>query len=168
MATASETIWDVLKKRETTGVLSSRRSTGRQRKTSAVDNRNIVRDWVRIREFTKKYRNKAHKFWDKVSWTDDTISSVKHDGGSDMGQACIASSGTGSLLFINDVTCDGSSELRSLRERFVCQFKKRCNQTGRFIRGKKRKVLVWPSQSPDLIYIYIKSLCNMRRGWRGQ
>jgi len=41
LAIASTTIWNVLKKKETTGVL--RRQTGRPRKTSAVDDRNIVR-----------------------------------------------------------------------------------------------------------------------------
>ncbi|MDF4264986.1 helix-turn-helix domain-containing protein, partial [Vibrio parahaemolyticus] len=37
LAIASTTIWNVLKKKETTGVLSNRRRTGRPRKTSAVD-----------------------------------------------------------------------------------------------------------------------------------
>lgn len=40
---ASTTIWNVLKKKETTGVLSNRRPTGRPRKTTVVDDRNIVR-----------------------------------------------------------------------------------------------------------------------------
>ena len=43
MPIASTTIWNVLKKKETTGVLSNRRRTGRPRKTTAVDDRNIVR-----------------------------------------------------------------------------------------------------------------------------
>ena len=43
LAIASTTIWNVLKKKETTGVLSNRRRTGRPRKTTAVDDRNIVR-----------------------------------------------------------------------------------------------------------------------------
>ena len=43
MPIASTTIWNVLKKKETTGVLSNRRRTGRPRKTTAVDDRIIVR-----------------------------------------------------------------------------------------------------------------------------
>lgn len=43
MAIDSTTIWNVLKKKETTGVLSNRRRTGRPRKTAAIDDRNIVR-----------------------------------------------------------------------------------------------------------------------------
>ena len=43
LAIASTTIWNVLKKKETTGVLSNRRRTGRPRKTAAVDDRNIVK-----------------------------------------------------------------------------------------------------------------------------
>uniref|UniRef100_A0A673FSC5 Transposase IS30-like HTH domain-containing protein n=1 Tax=Sinocyclocheilus rhinocerous TaxID=307959 RepID=A0A673FSC5_9TELE len=42
LAQASTTIWNVLRKKETTGVLSNRPRTGRPRKTSAVDDRNIV------------------------------------------------------------------------------------------------------------------------------
>ncbi len=40
---ARTTIWNVLKKTETSGVLNNRRRTGRLRKTAAVDDRNIVR-----------------------------------------------------------------------------------------------------------------------------
>ena len=43
LAIASTTIWNVPKKKETTGVLSNRRRTGRPRKTTAVDDRIIVR-----------------------------------------------------------------------------------------------------------------------------
>ena len=43
LAIASTTNWNVLKKKETTGVLSNRRRTGRPRKTTAVDDRIIVR-----------------------------------------------------------------------------------------------------------------------------
>ncbi len=42
LAIASTTIWNLLRKKETTGVLSNTPWTGRSRKTSAVDNRNIV------------------------------------------------------------------------------------------------------------------------------
>lgn len=40
---ASTTIWNIMKKKETTGVLSNRHRTGRPRVTTAVDDRNIVR-----------------------------------------------------------------------------------------------------------------------------
>eukprot|EP00064_Thunnus_orientalis_P000139 superscaffoldBa00000006_g139 len=40
---ASTTIWIVLKKKETTGVLNNRHRTGRPRKTTVVDDRNIAR-----------------------------------------------------------------------------------------------------------------------------
>ncbi|MCJ8740406.1 hypothetical protein PDJAM_G00058690 [Pangasius djambal] len=40
---ANTTIWNVLKKQATTGVLTTRHRTGRPRKTTAVDDRNIVR-----------------------------------------------------------------------------------------------------------------------------
>lgn len=40
---ANTTVWNVLKKYETTGLLTTRHRTGRPRKTSAVDDRNIVR-----------------------------------------------------------------------------------------------------------------------------
>ncbi len=73
--------------------------------------------------------DKPQKFWDKVLWTDETKinlyqsdgklkvwrkkgllmipniqAHLKHIGGNVMAWACIASSGTGSLIFINDVT----------------------------------------------------------------
>lgn len=40
---ANTTVWNVLKKHETTGLLTTRHRTGRPRKTSAVDDRKIVR-----------------------------------------------------------------------------------------------------------------------------
>ena len=42
-----------------------------------------------------------------------TTSSVKHGGGSVMAWACMAANGTGSLVFIDDVTADKSSRMNS-------------------------------------------------------
>ena len=83
--------------------------------------------------------------------------------------ACMATSGTGSLIFIDD---DGRSRMNSEVYRNVLSAKLRrnaskligrnfimqqdndpkhtANKTKDFIRGKKWKVLDWPSQSPDL------------------
>lgn len=250
LSIASTTIWNVLKKKETTGVLSNRHRTGRPRKTTAADDRNIVRavkkdpkttvgeisnnlqragvkvsaSTVHRRlheqkyrgytrrckpliskknrkarlDFAKRYRDEPQKFWDKVLWTDETkmnlyqsdgkakvwrkkgsahdpkhtSSSVKHGGGNVMAWACMASSGTGSLIFIDDVTHDGSSKMNSevyrnilsanlkkdatklIGRSFIMQQdndpKHTAKTTKEFIRGKNWRLLDWPSQSPDL------------------
>ncbi len=89
-----------------------------------------------------------------------------------MAWAFIASSGTGSLIFIDDVTHDGSSKINSevyrnilsdnlqkdatklIGRSFIMQQdndpKHTAKTTKEFIRGKKWKVLDWPSQSPHL------------------
>ncbi len=82
----------------------------------------------------RRIGDKPQKFWDKVLWTDFMDQSdgkakvwrkkdllmipniqahLKHSGGNVMAWAFIASSGTGSLIFINDVTHDGSSKINS-------------------------------------------------------
>ncbi len=71
----------------------------------------------------RRIGDEHQKFWDKVLWTDFMDQSdgkfgekndllmipniqahLKHSGGNVMAWAFIASSGTGSLIFINDVT----------------------------------------------------------------
>ncbi len=90
-------------------------------------------------EFAKRHLKKPSQFWNNILWTDETkinlyqsdgkrrvwrrkgtahdpkhtTSSVKHGGGSVMAWACMAASGTGSLVFIDDVTADKSSRMNS-------------------------------------------------------
>ncbi len=86
--------------------------------------------------------------------------------------ACVAASGTGSLVFIDDVTTDKSSRMNSevfqailsahiqpnaselIGRRFTVQMdndpKHTAKATKEFLKGKKWTVMQWPSQSPDL------------------
>ncbi len=90
-------------------------------------------------EFAKRHLKKPSQFWNNILWTDETkinlyqsdgkrrvwrrkgtahdpkhtTSSVKHGGGSVMAWACMAASGTGYLVFIDDVTADKSSRMNS-------------------------------------------------------
>uniref|UniRef100_A0AAQ4PUA3 Transposase Tc1-like domain-containing protein n=1 Tax=Gasterosteus aculeatus aculeatus TaxID=481459 RepID=A0AAQ4PUA3_GASAC len=83
-------------------------------------------------EFTKKHLKEPVRFWKNILWTDETkinqndgkrrvwrskgtahdpkhtTSSVKHGGGT-----VVAANGTGSLVFIDDVTADKSSRRNS-------------------------------------------------------
>lgn len=101
-----------------------------------------------------------------------TTSSVKHGGGSVIAWACMATTGTGSLVFIDDVTNDGSSRMNSevyrnilsaqiqpnasklIGRRFIMQQdndpKHTAIATKDFFRAKKWKILDWSSQSSDL------------------
>uniref|UniRef100_A0A8C5LQH4 Tc1-like transposase DDE domain-containing protein n=1 Tax=Leptobrachium leishanense TaxID=445787 RepID=A0A8C5LQH4_9ANUR len=101
-----------------------------------------------------------------------TTSSVKHGGGSVMVWACMAANGTGSLVFIDDVTADKSSRMNSevfrailsahiqpnaaelIGRRFTVQMdddpKHTAKATKEFLKGQKWNVMQWPSQSPDL------------------
>ena len=56
----------------------------------------------------KVWRRKRHAHDPK-----HTTSSVKHGGGGVMAWACMAASGTGSLVFIDDVTADRSRTMNS-------------------------------------------------------
>uniref|UniRef100_A0A8C5Q2J1 Transposase Tc1-like domain-containing protein n=1 Tax=Leptobrachium leishanense TaxID=445787 RepID=A0A8C5Q2J1_9ANUR len=90
-------------------------------------------------EFAKQRLTKPLQLWNKILWTDETkinlyqsdgkrkvwrrkgtahdpkhtTSSVKHGGGSVMAWACMAANGTGSHVFIDDVTGDKSSRMNS-------------------------------------------------------
>ncbi len=149
-------------------------------------------------EFAKRHLKKPSQFWNNILWTDETkinlyqsdgkrrvwrrkgtahdpkhtTSSVKHGGGSVMAWACMAASGTGSLVFIDDVTADKSSRMNSevfrailsahiqpnaselIGRRFTLQMdsdpKHTAKATKEFLKGKKWTVMQWPSQSPDL------------------
>lgn len=149
-------------------------------------------------QFAKKHLKEPQEFWKKVLWTDETkinmyqsdgkrkvwrkkrhahdpkhtTSSVKHGGGGVMAWACMAASGTGSLVFIDDVTADRSRTMNSevyrnilsaqikpnasklIGRHFIMQQDNDPKHTARatkgFLMAKKWKILDWPSQSPDL------------------
>uniref|UniRef100_A0A8C5R1Q5 Transposase n=1 Tax=Leptobrachium leishanense TaxID=445787 RepID=A0A8C5R1Q5_9ANUR len=148
-------------------------------------------------EFAKQHLTKPSQFWNKILWTDETkinlyqsdgkrrvwrrkgtahdpkhtTSSVKHGGGSVMVWACMAANGTGSLVFIDDVTADKSRRLNSevfrailsahiqpnaaelIGRRFTVQMDNDSKHTAKatkvFLKGQKWNVMQWPSQSPD-------------------
>lgn len=55
------------------------------------------------------YKNKQRKLWRRKGTVQDqnhTNSSVKHGGGNIMTQSCMDTCGTGSLIFIDDVTAE--------------------------------------------------------------
>ena len=149
-------------------------------------------------EFVKQRLKKPLQFWNNTLWTDETkinlyqndgkirvwgrkgtahdpkhtTSSVKHGGGSVMAWAYMAANGTGSLVFIDDVTADKSSRMNSevfrailsadiqpnaselIGRRFTVQMdndpKHTAKATNKFFKSKKWNVMQWPSQSPDL------------------
>ncbi|KAG2465883.1 TCB1 transposase, partial [Polypterus senegalus] len=149
-------------------------------------------------ELAKEHLKKPAQFWKNILWTDEikinlyrndgkkkvwrrhgtahypkhTTSSVKHSGGSVMAWVCMAASGTGTLVFIDDVTQDRSSRMNSEVFRdilsaqiqlnavkligwcFMIQMdndpKHTAKTTQEFIKAKKWKIHEWPSQSPDL------------------
>uniref|UniRef100_A0A673YSH1 Tc1-like transposase DDE domain-containing protein n=1 Tax=Salmo trutta TaxID=8032 RepID=A0A673YSH1_SALTR len=152
-------------------------------------------DQIKVSQKTSK---KPVQFWNNIHWTDETKinlyqndgkrrvlgregaahdpkhtnSSVKHGGGSVMVWACMAANGTGSLVFIDDVTADKSSRMNSevfrailfaqiqpntsklIGRRFTVQMDNDLKHTAKatqyFFKAKKWNVLQWPSQSPDL------------------
>ncbi len=149
-------------------------------------------------EFAKRHLKKPSQFWNNILWTDETkinlyqsdgreeygegkellmiLSIPPHQwsmvGGSVMAWACMAASGTGSLVFIDDVTADKSSRMNSevFRAIIICSYSAKCFRTHwtalhsadgqwpkaycksnqRVLKGKKWTVMQWPSQSPDL------------------
>ncbi len=113
--------------------------------------------------------------WRKKGTANDpkqTASSVKHGGGGVMAWACMAVSGTGSLIFTDDLIYDDSSRMNlegyktilptNIQEnttRFIGKCfilhqdndpKYHASSVKEFIWVKKWKVLDFPSQSPDL------------------
>ena len=96
-----------------------------------------------------------------------TTSSVKHGGGSVMVWACMAANGTGSLVFIDDVTANKSSRRNSevfraillsahiqpnaselIGRRFTVQMDNDLKHTTKaksFFKEKKWNVMQWPS-----------------------
>ncbi len=123
-----------------------------------------------IREIAKTLGVAKTTVWNILKKKERT-SSVKHGGGSVMAWACMAASGTGSLVFIDDVTADKSSRMNSevfrailsahiqpnaselIGRRFTVQMdndpKHTAKATKEFLKGKKWTVMQWPSQSPD-------------------
>ncbi|KAG2468420.1 TCB1 transposase, partial [Polypterus senegalus] len=149
-------------------------------------------------DFAKEHLKKPAQFWKNILWTDETkinlyqndgkkkvwrrrgtapypkhtTSSLIHGGGSVMAWACMAASGTGTLVVIDDVTQDRSSRMNSEVFRDILSAQIQLNvvkligwcfmiqmdndpthiakATQEFIKAKKWKILEWPSQSPDL------------------
>ena len=70
-------------------------------------------------QFVVKCLKEPIEFWKKVSWTDKiqdpkhSSSSVKRGGGGVMAWACMAATGTGTLIFIDDGTANGSCTMNS-------------------------------------------------------
>ncbi|KAG2467586.1 TCB1 transposase, partial [Polypterus senegalus] len=148
-------------------------------------------------DIAKEHLKKPAQFWKNILWTDETkinlyqndckkkvwrrrgtphypkhtTSSVKHDGGSVMAW-CMAASGTGTLVFIDDVKQDRRSRMNSEVFRDILSAQIQLNAvkligwcfmiqmdndpkhiakaTQEFIKAKKWKILEWPSQSPYL------------------
>ncbi|KAG2464485.1 TCB1 transposase, partial [Polypterus senegalus] len=149
-------------------------------------------------DFAKEHLEKPAQFWKNILWTDETkinlyqndgkkkvwrrrgtvhypkhtTSSVKHGEGRVMVWVCMAASGTGTLVFIDDMTQDRSSRVNSevfrdilsaqiqlnavklIGRCFMIQMdndpKNTAKATQEFIKAKKWKILEWPRQSPDL------------------
>ena len=152
-------------------------------------------------DFATKYLNKSATFWKSVLWTDETkvnlyksdsrhkvrrktkiadnprntTSSVKFGGGNVMAWASMAATGVGSLVFIDDITNDGTSIMNSttfqeilranvcqdasklIGKKFVLQMDNDPKHTPRatkaFLKQKKWKILEWSSQSPNIYLI---------------
>ncbi|KAJ7322744.1 hypothetical protein JRQ81_019031 [Phrynocephalus forsythii] len=103
-----------------------------------------------------------------------------------MAWACVAPNGTGSLVFIDDVTADKSSRMNLelfqpilsahiqpnaselTGRRFTVSMDKDPKHTAKatkeFFKGKKWNVMQWPSQSPDLLKTKLKGNVQEQAG----
>lgn len=106
-------VWNVIKKEESTGELCNHKQPGRPLKTQKWmtwkgscgqmrQRPTCTRVIARGKCGEKKELPKIH-----------TTSSVKYGGEGVMAWACMAATGTGSLVFIDDITADGSSKMNS-------------------------------------------------------
>ena len=117
-------------------------------------------------------RKQAERRLGKAHDPKHTVTSVKHGGGSVMAWTCVASGGTGSFVFIDDVTEDKSSRMNSavfrdmlsaqiepntaklIGRHFTVQMdndpKHTAKATQELLKENKWNILQWPSQSYDL------------------
>ncbi len=163
-------------------------------------------------EFAKRHLKKPSQFWNNILWTDETkinlyqsdgkrrvwrrkgtahdpkhtTSSVKHGGGSVMAWACMAASGTGSLVFIDDVTADKAAAwiLKCFGQYYLLIFsqcfrthwtalhsadgqwpKAYCKSNQEFLKGKKWTVMQWPVNHLTWIRLSMHFTC-WRQNWR--
>ncbi|XP_069798460.1 transposable element Tc1 transposase [Narcine bancroftii] len=147
-------------------------------------------------QFAKNYLKESAEFWNKVLCTDETKINLyqsdgkskawrrkgtaqdpkhttlfmKNDGGDVMACTCLAATGISALIFIDDVTADGSSKMISeyietlsakvqantsklIGRCFILQQDndpKHAAKATNFFKAKNWKILEWPNQSPNL------------------
>lgn len=83
-----------------------------------------LRLWISVVKKAKMWRKKESAHGPKHTWL-----LVKPSGGRDMVWVCMAAFGASSLIFIDDVTYDGSSRT-NLQKHSVCYFTKKTMQQG--------------------------------------
>ena len=115
LGVAKSTVWYILKKKERTGELSNTKTPGRPHLKEPVQFWNNIL-WTDETKINLYQNDGKRRVWRREGTAHDpkhTTSSVKHGGGSVMAWACMAANGTGSLVFIDDVTADKSSRMNS-------------------------------------------------------